>query len=158
MIQVLGFRSTRGYKTPVQWLAMTAFSWNALLVFSLKNFCRNFGIHGPQSSFQPIARIGPVSKDVFDRMARGLGCTPGSSGTCLAPLCLSSTRPTRAKISPSAWLHSYAKKNTVAAEPGSHGARRPIWVRFQLAACDSWAANLAPRRSPNNTRWRTVGM
>ena len=48
---------------------------------------------------------------VFDRVARGLSCAPGSAFTRLAPLCPPSARPVGAKTTPSVWLHSYAKNH-----------------------------------------------
>ena len=61
------------------------------------------------SAFGPGRRH--ATRGVFDRVARGLSCAPGSAFTRLAPLCPPSARPVGAKTTPSVWLHSYAKNH-----------------------------------------------
>jgi hypothetical protein len=48
------------------------------------------------------------SMGVFEGVARGLGCAPGSPFSCLVPLSPPSAWPTRCKTTPSSWLLSYA--------------------------------------------------
>ena len=86
---------------------------------------------------------------MFDRVGCGLGCTPRSPFMCLAPLCppspgLGVRGGGGGKTVPSAWLHSYMRNHR------SWGAR----LRSTRRAI--WAANPAPRCSPNNT-WGRPG-
>jgi hypothetical protein len=50
----------------------------------------------------------PDSSGVFEGLARGLGCAPGSPFLCLASSPPPSARPARAKSPLSAWLPWYA--------------------------------------------------
>ena len=45
---------------------------------------------------------------MFGKVARGLGCAPGSPFRCLGPLSPPSAWPPRARSASDSWLHSYA--------------------------------------------------
>jgi hypothetical protein len=48
------------------------------------------------------------TQGVFEGVARGLGCAPGSPFSCLAPFSPPPAWPARGKTTPSTWLLSYA--------------------------------------------------